>query len=260
MLVLLSGSAVALPAAADRIGGIVHAWYPGEAGGRAVADVLFGDYNPADRLPVTFCRSVADLPPFEDYRMCRCSCRTRTRPSARRRVRSRPSAVVAPHAPGLLAGRNRSDTLPGTGSGSLHANQRGPKHERADAVRDSGVAPESRKRAAGSARARGPARRRGDGRGRRADGDGHDRADRPDHQDRGAQGPDRKDLHLHVAGRVEHRPEQVQGGSDCNRHDLDHRNHRQGDPGAHLEDAVDETAIAGRRRYRRRSPRSKARP
>ena len=44
-------------------------WYPGQVGGEALADVLFGDYNPAGRLPVTFYRSVDDLPPFEDYRM-----------------------------------------------------------------------------------------------------------------------------------------------------------------------------------------------
>jgi beta-glucosidase len=48
---------------------IVEAWYPGEEGGTAIADVLFGDYNPAGRLPVTFYKSVADLPPFTDYRM-----------------------------------------------------------------------------------------------------------------------------------------------------------------------------------------------
>jgi len=45
----------------------VEAWYPGEEGGTAVADVLFGDYNPAGRLPVTFYKSAEQLPPFEDY-------------------------------------------------------------------------------------------------------------------------------------------------------------------------------------------------
>jgi beta-glucosidase len=47
----------------------VQAWYPGQAGGTAVADVLFGDYNPAGRLPITFYRSTADLPAFADYNM-----------------------------------------------------------------------------------------------------------------------------------------------------------------------------------------------
>ncbi|PYS66941.1 MAG: glucan 1,4-alpha-glucosidase, partial [Acidobacteria bacterium] len=45
------------------------AWYPGEEGGTAIADVLFGDYNPAGRLPVTFYKSVSQLPPFTDYTM-----------------------------------------------------------------------------------------------------------------------------------------------------------------------------------------------
>jgi beta-glucosidase len=47
----------------------VQAWYPGEEGGKAIADVLFGDYNPAGRLPITFYKSVAQLPPFDDYNM-----------------------------------------------------------------------------------------------------------------------------------------------------------------------------------------------
>jgi beta-glucosidase len=47
----------------------VEAWYPGEAGGKALADVLFGDYNPSGRLPVTFYQSTDDLPPFEAYEM-----------------------------------------------------------------------------------------------------------------------------------------------------------------------------------------------
>jgi beta-glucosidase len=64
-----SGSAVAMPWEADHLPAIVQAWYPGEAGGTAVADVLFGSYNPAGRLPVTFYRSTLDLPPFADYSM-----------------------------------------------------------------------------------------------------------------------------------------------------------------------------------------------
>lgn len=48
---------------------IVEAWYPGQAAGTAIADVLFGDYNPGGRLPITFYRSTEDLPPFDDYAM-----------------------------------------------------------------------------------------------------------------------------------------------------------------------------------------------
>jgi len=62
-----SGSAVAMPV--EILDAVVQAWYPGQAGGTAVADVLFGKYNPAGRLPVTFYRSTKDLPPFEDYSM-----------------------------------------------------------------------------------------------------------------------------------------------------------------------------------------------
>jgi len=69
VLVLLNGSALAVNWAQENVDAIVEAWYPGEEGGTALADVLFGDYNPAGRLPVTFYKSVDDLPPFEDYRM-----------------------------------------------------------------------------------------------------------------------------------------------------------------------------------------------
>lgn len=69
VLVLLNGSALAVNWAAEHAPAIVEAWYPGQAGGEALADVLFGDYNPAGRLPVTFYKSVNDLPPFEDYSM-----------------------------------------------------------------------------------------------------------------------------------------------------------------------------------------------
>jgi beta-glucosidase len=64
-----SGSAIAVPWEAEHLPAIVQAWYPGEQGGRAVADVLFGDANPAGRLPVTFYRSTEDLPAFENYAM-----------------------------------------------------------------------------------------------------------------------------------------------------------------------------------------------
>src|SRR5690606_9084790 len=69
VLVLLNGSALAINWAAENVPAIVEAWYPGQAAGTAIADVLFGDYNPAGRLPVTFYRSTDDLPPFEDYAM-----------------------------------------------------------------------------------------------------------------------------------------------------------------------------------------------
>ncbi|PYS83685.1 MAG: glucan 1,4-alpha-glucosidase [Acidobacteria bacterium] len=69
VLVLLNGSALSVNWADANVAGIVEAWYPGEEGGAAIADVLFGDYNPGGRLPVTFYRSVAQLPPFDDYRM-----------------------------------------------------------------------------------------------------------------------------------------------------------------------------------------------
>jgi beta-glucosidase len=69
VLVLLNGSAVAINWAQANVPAIVEAWYPGQAAGSAIADVLFGDYNPAGRLPVTFYKSVNDLPPFDDYRM-----------------------------------------------------------------------------------------------------------------------------------------------------------------------------------------------
>jgi beta-glucosidase len=67
VLVLLSGSALAVNWANENVPAIVQAWYPGEEGGHAIADVLFGDYNPAGRLPVTFYKSADDLPPFTDY-------------------------------------------------------------------------------------------------------------------------------------------------------------------------------------------------
>lgn len=69
VLVNCSGSAVALTPETKNCEAILQAWYGGEAGGQAVADVLFGDYNPAGKLPVTFYKHDADLPDFEDYRM-----------------------------------------------------------------------------------------------------------------------------------------------------------------------------------------------
>ncbi len=69
VLVLLNGSALAINWARDHVPAIVEAWYPGEAAGTAIADVLFGDYNPAGRLPITFYKSIDQLPPFTDYSM-----------------------------------------------------------------------------------------------------------------------------------------------------------------------------------------------
>ncbi len=69
VVVLLNGSALAVNWANDNVSAIVDAWYPGEEGGTALADVLFGDYNPGGRLPVTFYKSVDQLPPFTDYSM-----------------------------------------------------------------------------------------------------------------------------------------------------------------------------------------------
>jgi beta-glucosidase len=64
-----SGSAVAMPWEARNLPAILQAWYPGQAGGTAVAQALFGDFSPAGRVPVTFYAATGDLPPFEDYGM-----------------------------------------------------------------------------------------------------------------------------------------------------------------------------------------------
>ncbi len=69
VLVLTSGSALAVDWENANIPAILQLWYPGEEGGTALAEVLFGDYNPAGRLPVTFYKSVDQLPPFSDYNM-----------------------------------------------------------------------------------------------------------------------------------------------------------------------------------------------
>ena len=67
VLVLMSGSSVAINWASENLPAIIEAWYPGEQGGNALADVLFGDYSPAGRLPVTFVKSLDQLPDFDDY-------------------------------------------------------------------------------------------------------------------------------------------------------------------------------------------------
>lgn len=69
VLINCSGGAVALQPETENCEAIMQAWYGGEAGGKAVADVLFGDWNPCGKLPVTFFSSDKDLPDFLDYRM-----------------------------------------------------------------------------------------------------------------------------------------------------------------------------------------------
>ncbi|GAB2566647.1 glycoside hydrolase family 3 C-terminal domain-containing protein [Gracilibacillus alcaliphilus] len=69
VLVNLSGSAIALNWADEYLPAIVQAWYPGAQGGRAIASMLFGDYSPSGRLPVTFYKSSEELPDFHDYSM-----------------------------------------------------------------------------------------------------------------------------------------------------------------------------------------------
>ena len=64
-----SGSAIALLPETETCDAIVQAWYPGQEGGTAVADVLFGDYNPSGKLPITFYKSSDQLPDYEDYSM-----------------------------------------------------------------------------------------------------------------------------------------------------------------------------------------------
>lgn len=69
ILVNCSGSAIGLVPETENCEAILQAWYAGESGGQAVADVLFGDYNPAGKLPVTFYRNINQVPDFEDYSM-----------------------------------------------------------------------------------------------------------------------------------------------------------------------------------------------
>lgn len=69
VLVLTGGSALAIPEEHELCDAVLHAWYAGCEGGRALADVLFGDIVPSGKLPVTVPRSTSDLPAFDDYRM-----------------------------------------------------------------------------------------------------------------------------------------------------------------------------------------------
>jgi beta-glucosidase len=69
VMVNCSGSAIALTWEDEHLPAILQAWYPGEEGGRAVAEVLFGEINPSGHLPITFYRATEDLPDFKDYSM-----------------------------------------------------------------------------------------------------------------------------------------------------------------------------------------------
>jgi beta-glucosidase len=69
IVVLMNGSALAIPSLQAHAAAVLEAWYPGEAGGLAIAETLAGKNNPAGRLPVTFYRSEDQLPPFTDYSM-----------------------------------------------------------------------------------------------------------------------------------------------------------------------------------------------
>ena len=69
IFVNFSGSPIAMEPETKYCQAILQAWYPGQSGGKAAAEVLFGDYNPAGRLPVTFYRNITQLPDFEDYNM-----------------------------------------------------------------------------------------------------------------------------------------------------------------------------------------------
>ena len=69
VFVMMTGSAIAIPWESENVNAILNAWYGGEFAGTAIADILFGDYNPSGRLPVTFYAKDSDLPDFEDYNM-----------------------------------------------------------------------------------------------------------------------------------------------------------------------------------------------
>jgi beta-glucosidase len=69
VFVNMSGSAMAINWEADNVDAIIQAWYGGQSAGTAIADIIFGDYNPSGKLPLTFYKSEKDLPQFDDYSM-----------------------------------------------------------------------------------------------------------------------------------------------------------------------------------------------
>ena len=69
ILVLQSGSALAVNFADEHIPAIIQAWYSGAQGGKAIASLIFGDYSPSGKLPVTFYKTTEELPDFNDYSM-----------------------------------------------------------------------------------------------------------------------------------------------------------------------------------------------
>lgn len=69
ILVVTAGSAIAVNWANDNVDAIMHAWYPGARGGKAIAELLFGEVSPSGKLPLTFYQSTDDLPDFKDYAM-----------------------------------------------------------------------------------------------------------------------------------------------------------------------------------------------
>ena len=68
IVVLIDGSAVTMKSWIDNVAGIIEAWYPGEEGGNAIADVLFGDYNPGGKLPITFPRAIGQVPLYYNHK------------------------------------------------------------------------------------------------------------------------------------------------------------------------------------------------
>jgi len=69
VVVITGGSAISIPEIHEMADAVIYAWYPGEQGGQAVGDIIFGKVNPSGKLPVTFVKTIDDLPPYEDYDM-----------------------------------------------------------------------------------------------------------------------------------------------------------------------------------------------